>query len=78
VQGEHLGAVVEIGDRIMAFEVKHTTRPHTDDAAGLVWPRNQMAGRFEHGYVVRNGGDTFPLGERITALSIDAVCGATS
>lgn len=67
--------IVEVGDRIVAFEVKNSTRPRPTDGAGLAWLRDQLGDRFHAGFVVHTGGDTYPMGERISALSIEVLAG---
>jgi uncharacterized protein len=44
--------IVEVGSQVVAFEVKHTTRPGPDDAASLAWLRDQLEDRFTAGFVV--------------------------
>jgi uncharacterized protein len=55
--------------------VKNSTRPRPTDGAGLAWLRDQLGDRFHAGFVVHTGGDTYPMGERISALSIEVLAG---
>lgn len=68
-------AVVERGDRVVGFEVKHASRPAPDDAKGLAWLRDQWQGRFTGGYVVHTGVDVYPLGERLWAVPMALLAG---
>lgn len=68
-------AIVEVGDALIAFEVKHAARPGRDDARQLAWLRDEGPKGFHSGYVVHTGGDVFPLGERIWAVPVDVVAG---
>ena len=72
--GEHeVDAVIEIGGKHMGIEVKLATRPTTTDARQLEWLKSQLPERFLAGLIIHTGGDTYPLGDRIWAVSIDAV-----
>lgn len=68
-------AVVEVGTRVLAFEVKHGVRPTATDARHLKWLRDGLGERFAQGYVVHTGTETYPLGERVTALPITVLMG---
>lgn len=67
--------VVEHGERILGFEVKHAARPVPDDARGLAWLRDQWQERFTGGYVVHTGTEVYPLGERLWAVPAALVAG---
>lgn len=68
-------SVLEMGNEVLGFEVKHVQRPHSNDAAKLGWLRDQLGARFHSGYVVHAGTDIFPLGERIWAVPAAIVAG---
>ena len=61
-------ALVEVGERLVGFEVKHAARPTPDDARQLAWLRDEWPERFVAGYVVHTGTDAYPLGDRLWAL----------
>ena len=69
-------AVVELGDHLFAFEVKHVARPKPEDAKQLAWLRDQWPERFRGGYVVHTGADVYPLGERLWAVPASLIAGA--
>ncbi len=68
-----IDAIVEVANRIIAFEVKHTTQPRPADATTLAWLRDQLPERFHSGYILHTGADTYPLGGNIWALPIHAL-----
>ena len=68
-------AIVEVGGEVVAFEVKHTSRPDGSYAATLAWLRDQLADRFRAGFVVHTGGDTYPLGDRLWAIPVHTLPG---
>ncbi len=70
-------AVVELGDHLFAFEVKHVARPKPEDAKQLAWLRDQWPERFRGGYVVHTGADVYPLGERLWAVPASLIAGAS-
>lgn len=67
--------VVEVADRLIAFEAKHAVRPTREDASGMAWLRDQFPDRFQAGYVVHTGGDVYPLGPRLWALPVSVLTG---
>lgn len=72
--GDHeVDAVIETGSALWGIEVKFGVRPTHHDARQLEWLRDQLNDRFTHGFVVHTGGDTYPLADRIWAISIDEV-----
>ncbi len=69
--GEHeIDAVVQTRREVLAAEVKLTSRPTRQDARQLDWLRDRLRERFRAGYVVHAGGDSYPLGDRVWALSV--------
>lgn len=68
-------AVVEIGNRVLGFEVKSVARPSWGDAAKLGWLRDKLGDRFHSGFVVHAGSDVFPLGDRLWAVPVSVVAG---
>ncbi len=72
-----IDAIVEVGIDVHAFEVKYGTKPSVADARHLAWLRDELGDRFRAGFVVHTGGDAFPLGDRLWALPLDQLCGAT-
>ena len=55
-------AVVEIGDQLIAFEVKHAARVSGSDAHQLAWLRDQVGSRFHSGFVSPHRRGHLPLG----------------
>ncbi len=53
---------------MLAFEVKHRRNVDRDDAAHLVWLRDQLGTRFGAGFVVHSGGDVYPIADGIVAI----------
>jgi len=68
-------AVIDLGRQVWGVEVKSATSVTPHDARALEWFREQMGERFGGGLVVHTGGDSYPLGERIWAVSLDALTG---
>ncbi len=60
-------------DRIVAFEVKATAAPTTDDARHLIWLRDALGDRFLAGAVLHTGPGTFRLADRVFAVPIAAM-----
>ena len=69
-----IDAIIEVGTDVYAFEVKYGTQPTTADARHLAWLSDELGGRFQAGFVVHTGGDTFPLGDRIWATPLEQLC----
>ena len=68
-------AVIEVGNRLVGFEVKLGRRPGRSDARPLEWLREQLGDPFTRGFVVHTGTDCYPLGERILALPLGLLVG---
>ena len=72
--GEHeVDAIVAVGLKIFAFEVKLGTRPTERDAKHLSWLRDNRGDAFTAGFVVHTGGDTFSVGDRIWAIPVSTL-----
>ena len=70
-------AVIETSRDLIGIEVKLGARPTAADARPLLWLRDQLKGRLTQGYVVHTGRECYPLGDRITAVPLALVTGAT-
>lgn len=70
-----IDAVIEIGTSLVGVEIKLATRPTREDARALDWIGEQYPDRLIFGMVVHRGGDNYPLGERIWAVSVDDLIG---
>lgn len=70
--------IVEVDQRIIALEVKHSTRPTVAAARQLAWLRDELAERFTHGLVVHTGKDAYPLGDRLWALPLAMLAGTSA
>ncbi len=71
-QGRHeVDVVAELpGQGIIAFEIKATVAPKTDDARHLAWLRDKLGERFVAGVVLHAGPRVFALGDRLGAVPI--------
>lgn len=65
--------LIEVGNRVIAFEVKLATRIGRDAATSLEWLRDQLDERFLAGLVVYAGADTYPIGDRVWAMPVSAL-----
>jgi predicted AAA+ superfamily ATPase len=66
--------MAELGGRgVLAFEVKASAAPRSQDARHLVWLRDRIGDRFIRGAVLHTGTGVYELGERILALPICAL-----
>jgi predicted AAA+ superfamily ATPase len=68
-------AVAEVGQKLLAFEAKSSTKATAADAKQLAWLRDQQGDRFGGGFVAYAGGDLFALGDRLWALPVSALTG---
>lgn len=66
-------AVIEVGHSIVGIEVKLGVRPTRHDAGQLEWLKDRLPDRFARGFVIHSGGDSYPLGDNIWAVSVDDV-----
>lgn len=75
-EGRHeIDIIVEYGDgRIFGFEIKAGGAPDTTDARHLAWLRDELGDRFLGGAVLHTGPHRYPLGERVIAAPISAIC----
>ena len=71
---QEVDVVIDVGGVVFAIEVKSSASPVRKDARHLDWLRDRLDDRFAAGFVVHTGGDAFPLGDRIWALPINALC----
>lgn len=71
-----IDVIIEVDQRIVALEVKHSTRPTVAAARQLSWLRDELGERFTHGLVVHTGRDAYPLGDRLWALPLTALTGS--
>jgi predicted AAA+ superfamily ATPase len=72
--GHEVDLVLELGGgRLIGIEVKAASTIHGHDARHLAWLRDQSGERFIVGIVLHTGPHAFPLGDRITALPINAL-----
>jgi len=66
--------IAELGaERLVAFEVKATAAPGSDDARHLVWLRDNLGDRFVAGVVFHTGPRRYRLGDGIEAVPICAL-----
>lgn len=73
-RGNEVDIVLESPDgRVVAIEVKAAATVRGRDAAGLALLRDRLGGRFVAGFVVHTGRAAVAVGDRITALPIDAL-----
>lgn len=70
-------AVIELGRRVVAFEVKLAARPTRRDVRQIEWLHDQMGERFHAGYVVHSGSESYPLGERVIAIPVGVLMSGT-
>lgn len=72
--GTEVDIVIESTDgRVVAIEVKASTKLDTRDRRGLEFLRDQLGPRFIRGIVLYTGERTLPFGDRIWAMPIDAL-----
>lgn len=77
-RGVEVDAVLEAPDgRVVGVEVKATSTVRASDAAGLNALRERVGDRFVAGYVLHTGPSSVAVGERITAVPMDAIWAAT-
>jgi predicted AAA+ superfamily ATPase len=76
--GRHeVDVIAEAADGgVVAFEIKATSAPASNDARHLAWLRDTIGDRFRHGIVYHTGTLSMPLGERITARPISTLWAA--
>ena len=82
VQGAEVDFVLESADgRVVGVEVKATSSPGNKSGRGLRRLRDAIdksGGTFVHGFVIHLGERSAPLGDRITALPLEALWMDTS
>ena len=66
--GREADVVLERQGRVVALEVKSSTKVNRSDAKGLVWLRDQLGDQFHRGVVLYSGQHPFQLADRIWAL----------
>ncbi|MGE3074523.1 MAG: ATP-binding protein [Dehalococcoidia bacterium] len=72
--GTEVDIVIESTDgRVVAIEVKASTKLDTRDRRGLEFLRDQLGAKFIRGIVLYTGEHTLPFGDRIWAMPIDAL-----
>lgn len=73
-RGAEVDVVLEAPDgRVVGVEVKASATVSTRDAAGLGVLRDRLGDRFAAGFVLHAGPRAVAVGERITAVPIDAL-----
>ncbi|WP_193597674.1 ATP-binding protein [Microbacterium sp. YJN-G] len=73
-RGVEVDVVLETPDgRVVGIEVKAAATVNAKDAAGLGVLRERLGDRFVAGYVLHTGARAVAVGERITALPMDAI-----
>lgn len=76
-RGVEVDAVLETPDgRVVGVEVKATSTVRASDAAGLNILRERVGDRFVAGYVLHTGPSAVAVGDRITAVPMDALWAA--
>ena len=68
--GHEIDIIVELGNRLIAIEVKGGERPTANDAKHLMWLQEQLGDALTHSFVIHTGANTYPIAERIWALPI--------
>lgn len=77
-RGVEVDAVLEAPDgRVIGIEVKAAATVRAKDAAGLGVLRDRLGDRFVAGYVLHTGPASVAVGERITAVPMDALWAAS-
>ncbi|MGO2685195.1 ATP-binding protein [Microbacterium sp.] len=77
-RGVEVDAVLEAPDgRVVGIEVKSAATVRAKDASGLSVLRDRLGDRFVAGYILHTGRSSVAVGERITALPMDALWAAT-
>lgn len=71
--GNEVDAILEQNGRIVALEVKSSTKVSRSDANGLIWLRDRIGTEFHYGAVLYTGSLPFQLDDRIWALPIDSL-----
>jgi predicted AAA+ superfamily ATPase len=72
--GTEVDIVIESNDgRVVAIEVKASTKVDPRDRRGLELLRDQLGKRFVRGIVMYTGEHTLPFGDRIWAMPVDAL-----
>ena len=72
--GTEVDIVIESNDgRVVAIEVKASTKVEPRDRRGLELLRDQLGKRFVRGIVMYTGEHTLPFGDRIWAMPVDAL-----
>jgi predicted AAA+ superfamily ATPase len=72
--GTEVDIVIESTDgRLVAIEVKATTKLDARDRHGLEFIRDQFGDRFVRGILLYTGEQTLPFGDRIWAMPVDAL-----
>jgi hypothetical protein len=73
-RGVEVDAVLETPDgRVVGIEVKAASTVRGSDAAGLNLLRDRLGDRFVAGYVLHTGPSSSAIGDRVTALPLDAL-----
>ncbi|HJB62525.1 MAG TPA: ATP-binding protein [Candidatus Microbacterium pullistercoris] len=77
-RGVEVDAILETPDgRVVGIEVKSAATVRSRDAVGLAKLRDRLGDRFVAGYVLHTGSSTVAVGERISAVPLDALWSAT-
>lgn len=70
-RGHEVDLVIEhAGGDVVAIEVKASATPRLRDIAGLRILRDQLGRRFRMGLLLHLGGESIPLGDRISAVPL--------
>lgn len=73
-RGVEVDVVLETPDgRVVGIEVKAAATVRTRDAGGLATLRDRLGDRFVAGYVLHTGPRSLAVGDRITAVPMDAL-----
>ncbi|MGM1018473.1 MAG: ATP-binding protein [Actinomycetota bacterium] len=77
-RGVEVDAIVETPDgRVVGIEVKASSTVRAKDVAGLKALSERVGDRFVAGYILHTGPSSAAVGERITAVPMDALWAAT-
>jgi hypothetical protein len=72
--GTEVDIIIESSDgRVVAIEVKSSTKIDTRDLRGLEYLRDQLGPRFIRGILLYTGEHALPFGDRIWAMPVDSL-----
>ena len=70
---QEIDLIVEVGNRIIAIEIKSSNAPSQRDARHIRWLHDELGENFIAGIVFHTGQDIFQIEEKVTAIPISSI-----